>query len=332
MTDKILASLRQLNFIGAEQADTISHYERTRPFSLYYELRTLLSVGVTALSTGLGLLIYQHIDSIGHGVIVAAVALLAAAGFAVAYRLRQPFTWQAAQPAVAADYALLLGCLTLLTLVGYLQFQYTFFGTRYGLLVLVPTVVFFACAYRFDHRGVLSMAITGLAAWVGVAIAPLSAFTQNNYALPHLDAAAVGLGLGLAAVGLAAEHWNVKKHFGYTYLLLGSNLTLVAAGSALWRNSAEPGFLAPGLAVLLILGLSAALAWYARRTHSYLFLLLGVLYGYLALTYTFFQLADTGPGIFGALAILYFPLSLVGVVVFLLNLKKLLGIHEPQGL
>ncbi|TGE18571.1 DUF2157 domain-containing protein [Hymenobacter elongatus] len=332
MTDKILAALRKLDLISGEQAATIARHEREKPFSLYYELRTLLSLGVTLLSTGLGLLIYQHIDTIGHGVIVASIALLTAAGFAYAYRKRQPFTWHInPRSSASADYALLLACLLLLTLVGYLQYQYTFFGTRYGLLVLLPTVVFFGCAYRFDHRGVLSMALTGLAAWVGVAIAPVSAFTQNDYSLPHLDSAAIGLGLVLAAVGLASDYLDRKKHFSYTYMLLGSNLALVAATSALWRGYSEPGLLSPGLAVVLILGLSAALVWYARRTHSYLFLLLGAVYGYVAVTYAYFQLENMGSG-FLALAWFYFPLSSIGIVALLLNMKTILGNHEHKGL
>ncbi|TGE23748.1 DUF2157 domain-containing protein [Hymenobacter aquaticus] len=332
MTDKILASLRALHLISEEQAAGIATYEREKPFSLYYELRTLLSLGVTLLSTGLGLLIYQNIDTLGHGVIVGLIALVSAAGFGYAYRKRQPFTWQQnPNPSTGADYALLLGCLTLLTLLGYLQYQYNLFGTRYGLLVLLPTVVFFVCAYRFDHRGVLSMAITGLAAWVGVSIAPLSAFTQNDFAVPHLGAVALVLGLGLAAVGLVSEYQDRKKHFGYTYLLLGSNVALLAACTALLSGPYDQGFMPPVLAALLIIGLSAALVWYARRTHSYVFVLLGALYGYVAVTYLMFQVVELIPGLEGLL-FFYFPLSTVGVVLLLLNLKKIVASHDEKGL
>ncbi|AIZ64333.1 hypothetical protein PK28_12750 [Hymenobacter sp. DG25B] len=329
MTEKILASLRAQKLVSAEQAAAITTYEQTKPFALYYELRALLALGVTLLSTGLGLLIYQHIDSIGHGFIVAGIALLSAGAFAYAYRKRQPFTWQT-NPTLTtgADYALLLACLTFLTLVGYLQYQYNLFGSRYGLLVLLPTLVFFYCAYRFDHRGVLSMAITGLAAWVGVTIAPLSVFTQNNYALPHLSYAALGLGLLLCAVGLFSEHEDRKRHFAYSYLLLGSNLALVAASSTLWHDAAELRFLPPVLAALLILALSGGLYWYARRSHSYVFLLLGALYGYMAFTYLFFQLHSS---INITLAFLYFPLSTIGAIRLLFNLKKIMGIHESKG-
>jgi hypothetical protein len=66
------------------------------------------------------------------------------------------------------DYILLLGCLLLLILIAYLQFQYNVFGNRYGLATFIPMVLLFISAYYFDHIGVLTMAITNLAAWAGI--------------------------------------------------------------------------------------------------------------------------------------------------------------------
>jgi hypothetical protein len=44
--------------------------------------------------------------------------------------------------------------------VGYLQFQYAVFGTQYGLAIF-PTAIAFFCAYYFDNKSVLSIAING---------------------------------------------------------------------------------------------------------------------------------------------------------------------------
>ena len=70
-TETLLKELEQKGLISSEQNALISEYERTKPFSLNYELRTFLYLGITMLTGGLGVLIYQNIDSIGHGVIVA---------------------------------------------------------------------------------------------------------------------------------------------------------------------------------------------------------------------------------------------------------------------
>jgi hypothetical protein len=77
----ILQSFEQKGIISPEQSTVISEYENTKPFSIHYELRTLLYLGITLFTGGLGVLIYQNIDTIGHTVIVALIALITLACF-----------------------------------------------------------------------------------------------------------------------------------------------------------------------------------------------------------------------------------------------------------
>ncbi|MBC8081589.1 MAG: DUF2157 domain-containing protein [Hymenobacter sp.] len=322
---QLLDDLQAQGLVLPEQAASIRHDEHTRPFSVHYEVRTLLYLGITLLTGGLGVLIYQHSDEIGHGVLIALMTLLTAACFGYAARHRAPFTWgEAVRVGFLPDYVLLLGCLLLLSLEGYAQYQYGIFGSRYGLAVFVPAVLFFGLAYLFDHRGVLSMALTALASWVGVSVAPLSAFTTGYFG--GLSSAAVLLGLGLMSGGLLSEQQNRKRHFSFTYLSLGSNLALLAATAAVFEDYPS-GWLSPVVASLLVLLMSGFLVWYARRTHSYLFLLMAAVYGYIVVTYWFFELLDS-PSQRGEeeimLVLCYFPLSAAGVVVLFINLKKIL--------
>lgn len=325
VSDQLLEDLQALGHLPPEQAEAIRHDERTRPFSLHQELRAALYLGITLLTGGLGVLLYQHLDEIGHGVIVGSMALLMLLGFGYAARHRQPFTWAQTVPvSFVPDYALLLGCLLFLALETYLQVQYNLFGSRYGLATILPAVLFFILAYRFDHRGVLAMGITALASWVGVSIAPLSAFTDNNFLTSQLGGAAVLLGLLLTGLGLDADFNRRKAHFAFTYISLGANLALLAATAALFDFYPQR-FLPKGLVVPLVLALSGGLVWYARRTHSYVFLLMGVLYGYITFTYLFFSLLEVGNGETGALLVtLYFSLSAVGVIMLFLHGKKFL--------
>ncbi|GAA4366550.1 hypothetical protein GCM10023185_37770 [Hymenobacter saemangeumensis] len=325
----LLPDLEARGLLPPEQAATIAAFEQTRPFSLHYELRATLYFGITLLTAGLGVLIYQNIEHIGHGVVIGLIALLTLACFAYATRYRQAFTWQEAPKAgVLPDYVLLLGCLTFLILEGYLQYQYEFFGTRYGLATILPALLFFPLAYAFDHRGVLSMAITALAAWVGVSVAPLSVLSETDFFHSRLGGAALALGLLLMGAGLYSEYQDRKRHFGFTYLSLGSNLALLTA-TAMLLNGPYGSRFSPGLLCPLILALSCFLVWYARRTHSYLFLLMGIIYSYIVLTYGFFQLIDvmhSGEGVV-FLALLYFAGSAVSVVLLFINIRKILGIH-----
>jgi hypothetical protein len=331
-TTPLLAQLAAEGLLPPAQAAAIADDERTRPFSLHYELRALLYLGIMLFTGGVGVLVYQHLDSIGHGVIIGAITLAMAASFAYAHRHRAAFTWgKAPRTATAADYLLLLSCLLFLVLEGYLQVQYGVFGRRYGLVTVLPAGLFFYLAYLFDHRGVLSLAITALAAWVGVSVAPLTLFTEG-FPSRELSGPGLLLGLALVAAGLASEQLRRKPHFAYTYLLLGSNAALLAAMVRLFDDgeygTAWPKSLSALLVALLVLGICTVLVWYARRTQSYIFLLLAVSYGYVAFTSAlvivgvFFHISEG----FVPLGILYFPLSLVGMIVLLLNIKKVLRI------
>ena len=325
--DHYLADLQARGLLPPEQAAAIAAADHARPFSLHYELRAALYLGITLLAGGLGVLVYQHIDSIGHGVIIAVVAGLMAGCFAYAARHRAPFSWgEAPKTSVGADYLLLLGCLLLVVLEGYAQYQYHLFGTRYGLATALPALVFLPLAYWFDHRGVLAMGIAALAAWVGVSASPLAVLTDNDFWNGRTQGAAVGLGLVLMAAGFWSEYAGRKAHFAFTYLLLGSNLALAALATMLvqltFREAPGAGF---GTA-LLVLALCAGLFWYARRTASYWFLILAAGYAYFAVCYLLVQFLIALPGELAVLlGTVFFPLSALGVVLFFVKLKKILG-------
>lgn len=321
-----LADLQARGLLPPAQAAAIAAADQARPFSLHYELRTLLYLGITLLAGGLGVLVYQHLDSIGYGFIIAAIAGLMAGAFAYAARHRPSFSWGLAPKAsVGADYLLLLSCLLFVVLEGYVQYQYQLFGTRYGLATAVPALVFLPLAYWFDHRGVLAMGIAALAAWVGLTVSPLSVLRDNDFWNADIQKAALGLGLVLLAAGFQAEYYGRKAHFAFTYLLLGSNLALAALATGLVQLTLrEQPFAGLGTAVLM-LGLCAGLFWYARRTLSYWFLILAAGYAYFAVAYLLAQVLMALPGDLIVLAAtVFFPLSALGVVLFFINLKKIL--------
>lgn len=321
-----LAELQARGLLPPAQATAIAEAELARPFSLHYELRALLYLGITLLAGGLGVLIYQNIDSIGHGVIIAVIAALTAACFAYAVRHRAPFTWGLVpKTSVGADYLLLLGCLLFVVLEGYAQYQYNIFGNRYGLATAVPALVFIPLAYWFDHRGVLAMGITALASWVGLTVAPLAVLTENDFWNAQIQRAAFGLGLALMAAGFYAEHTGRKAHFAFTYLLLGSNLALASLTTATLQSSFHERHLTVFGSAFLTLVLCAGLLWYARRTQSYWFLVMAAAYAYVAVGCLLAQVIMALPDeLIIASLFIVFPLSALAVVLFFVNLKKIL--------
>lgn len=321
----LLAQMSETSIISHEQAVKIKSSEASKPFSIHWELRTLLYLGITFLSSGLGILIYKNIDTIGHNIIIGLITLACVACFYYAFKHRKFFSWQEISGSTNLDdFALLGGCILFLTLEGYLQFQYNTFGTRYGLAAFLPSVLFFICAYRFDHRGVLSMAITALASWIGVNIAPAEVWKNNNFDSQNLTITAILLGLCLVSIGWISEQKDWKKHFSFTYLLLGGNLAFMAALAALFQFDWKIIYFAI-IAILSFLSIA-----YARQKHSYLFLLMGVIYGYIAFTYCIFKItpSDIDPFLY----MLYFMLSGAGVIVFLIKIKELVGLKNEKSI
>ena len=324
--DSYLAELTEKGLLPPAQAATLAEAERQRPFSLHYELRALLYLGIVLLTGGLGVLIYLHIDTIGHGVLMTAIALLMGACFYYADRHRAPFTWgEAPKTSVGADYLLLMGCLLFVALETYAQFQYAIFGSRYGLATALPAGLFIFLAYRFDHRGVLSMGLTALASWVGLTAQPLAVF-ENDFSTPAVRVAAIGLGLALSAAGLYDEGRHRKAHFAFTYLLLGVNLAQLGLCASVLEYSGhyanESSLLAWGAALLVLAG-CAGQYWYARRVQSYWFLLLAAGYAYAVVCWMFVQLLPGGEGSI-LLGLLFALASAIGIILFFVNLKNIL--------
>lgn len=309
---EVLNELDKQGILSTEQQSALTEYERQKPFSLHWELRAMLYIGILALSSGLGLLIYDNFDQIGHNALLAVIAAACAGSFWFAWKYRPEWTTaQAKSRSSFGDYALLLACLLFLTLEGYVQYQYNVFGTRYGLVTLIPAVVFLPLAYRFDHRGVLGMGLTALISWVGVTVRPLELYFKTNFFDQETVFSAIALGLVLIGLAFVLERQRIKAHFTYTYLTIAGNLLMIALLGGLF-NFEE-------LRVVFILGLVAAcfvLDRYARREQSFLFLLMSVVYGYIGATYLFFHYVH--PDNDGTYY-WYFILTGIGVVYYLIS-------------
>jgi hypothetical protein len=321
-TEKILQNFQEKSIISPEQGAIISGYEKTKPFSLHYELRTILYLGITLLIGGLGILIYQSLGTIGHEIIVVLIVVITLSCFGFSFWKRESFTWlEIKNPHYLSDFVLLLGCASFLILEGYLQFQYDLFGLKYGLVTFIPAIIFFLCAYLFDHRVTLSMGITAFASWIGVNIAPFKVLEKNDFSTHNFLFTAIVLGLVLSTLGLISEYKNLKKHFSFTYLLLGSNLTLIAALTGIFSY---PNWV---IYAFISLVLCIGLFLYARKTQSYIFLLMGTIYGYITPTCMLFKFIEaTDYESIYMFGLYYFLLSGVGVVVFLMKIKIILGV------
>jgi hypothetical protein len=301
--------------------------ERNRLFSLFWELRLLLYLGVLLLTGGLGILVYKNIDSIGHQAILAFIALVTAGCFFYCLRKKAPFSRELVEaPTPFFDYILLLGCLSLLIFLGYLQYAYDVFGDNYGLATFIPMVILFATAYAFDHLGVLSLAITNLAAWAGIAITPRTILKAGNFADAHLIYTGLLLGAVLLAMGRLSEQRRLKAHFATTYFNFGLNLFFIASLAGLFTfDSVWP---------LWFFGLTGAAFFcyiQAMARRSFFFVLAVILYAYIALCDVVIRLLTSthwrdASALY--IAFLYFIGSAVGIILLLMRINRQLNAHD----
>ncbi|NML41812.1 DUF2157 domain-containing protein [Chitinophaga sp. G-6-1-13] len=312
------SKLQKEGLISDEEMQRVTHTETTRLFSLHWEIKTALYLGVLLLSGGLGTLVYKNIDTIGHQVILLFIALLCIGCYAYCFRHRAPFSREKTEsPNAFYDYALLLGSLTFVTFIGYLQYQYAAFGTAYGLAIFIPMVALFATAYYFDHLGILSMAITNLAAWAGIAITPFQVLSQNDFSNHTLIYTGTVLGIGLVAMAELSEKRDFKKHFAFTYRNFGVHIFFIAtiAGMCIFDNWYFVWFLLAAGGVYL--------TWFrAFRDHSFYFVMLAVLYGYVALTILLTRVLFNHLANDFFLAFMYMIVSTISVIFLLVNLSK----------
>lgn len=232
--------LREKAILREEQAGVLLRVARRELVSLRLELRTVLYAGVLLAVSGVGLFLKENHDRIGPAAIASVLAAAAAGCFVYAFRHSPPFSWTACVSShVAADYVLLLGVLLVGSDLAYVETQFRFLGADWAYHLLVLSLFALACAYRFDSRVVLSLALSTFAAWRGLSTRfPFAAIFEGRQEAIRLNA------LGCGALFLAAAYASVrakrKAHFESVFtafgwlLLFGGLLSGVFQGGPNW--------------------------------------------------------------------------------------------------
>ena len=317
----LFEKLHTNGLISNASLEKVKLAEKNKLFSLHWELRTILYLGVLLLTGGLGILVYKNIDTIGHTAILIFIALVSAGGFVYCFKTKLPFsTGKVASPNAFFDYILLLACLSFIIFVGYLQYQYHFFGNRFGLVTFIPMVVLFFVAYFFDHLGILSLAITNLCAWAGITVTPTRILEANDFNSNTIIFTACVLGIGLIVTGVLTRLRNIKQHFAFTYSNFGMHILFISLLAALFQFDNIYFLL-----FLLLLGVAFYFYTDALRSKSFYTLLILTLYTYIGLSYVvirllFYTLKTEEGGIY--LAFMYFIGSGIGLILFLINMNK----------
>jgi hypothetical protein len=319
--DQATKSLLDKNLITENQYQEIATYRGLNIFSLNAELKFFLYLSVLLFTSGIGVLIYKNIDSIGHIAILSILFILICVCFYYCFKNSKRF--QKAETVFehpVLEYLVLAGNILTCIFIGYLQFQYEAFGTHYGLATLIPTVVSFCCAYYFDNKSVLTIAITGLAAYIGLSVTPQDLLNNNNfYADQSLSYSAIMLGVLLILWTVYSSRIQLKTHFSIIYLTFALHIISIAAINNLINDYT-------GIWLLFAFILAGLSFYFYKISHElraislYVFMIVYAYVGFNIILFRIFESVDFSD--IWMLFVFMLPAYFIGSIVLFIKLIK----------
>lgn len=303
-----LEAWKAAGVITPEQHASLTYLSRRDWFSLYVEIHALLYIGVVAMVAGFVLTFRESLANLGHLAILSMFAALIGASFYYCFTRGRPYSHdEVEQPSIVLDYVLYFGCLMFSGMLVYLEVQMGVFR-GWETHLLLASIVFGGLAYRFDNRFVLSLALSTLAAYLGLTLNIFDLDTFDAFDTHRLRFSAMGYAVFAGALGYALYRQGIKRHFLDVFLHVGANAFLLATLTGVPDEATGLLYLA------LLLPLAAALIYLGVRFDRFAFVAYGTLYGYAGISAKI--LGELGPT--GSLFYLVVTGSLVVIALVVL--------------
>ncbi len=275
------------NFISNEQREAINEYQKLQLFSIRNELLFLLYISILLFTSGVGIIIYKNIDSIGHSILLVLLAILTGTSFYFCFKKAKRFSKQeVAFDNPLYDYLVLFTTILICTLIGYFQYNLNIQNSNYSLATLFSAIAAIGMAYYFDNKSALTIGITALASFIGLSLKIQTLFENDILNDSTLLVAGIVFGLLLLVWQWFSEKNSIKKHFSFVMLTFALHLMAI---SSLAGCSQEPYW----FFYLMILGVIVYYFYKKSLTFNamswYVFVLL---YGYIGFNILFFKLID----------------------------------------
>ena len=278
--------LASRDLITENQYQQIAAYQKLEVFSLHTELRLLIYFAVSLFCGGIGLFIANNIDTIGHTAVLSILFLCIIACYYFSYKNAPKFSWLKTDFENAIyEYVVLTAVILSGIFIGYLQFEFSVFGQNYSVATLLPTVVAFATAYYFDNKNVLSIAITGLIATIGLSISPRQLIEGEIFNNEFLSVSAVILAIILLGWGIYSAKRHLKADFSPLYYQFSLHLMGIIGISNMTENYWPLYAILLGTYFYYMIRLSL-------QTRSLFLFIFSIFYSYISLAIALYQIAD----------------------------------------
>jgi Predicted membrane protein (DUF2157) len=298
--------------ITPAQFERLGAIVRKDRFSVSLELNVLLYLGVLSIAAGLLWTVRTNFTDLGDTAVVLALSVIVAlCGWYCFSRARPYSPGEVESPTSIFDYVLYLGCLVFAIELAFIEMRFALLKDAWDTYVLVSAGVFFAAAYRFDNRFVLSLALSTLAAWFGIKLTRFGFGTADS-----MRTSALVYGALVAGTGLTLQRLAIKPHFVETHLHLAATAAFVALTSGV--TSGNTGF----FYLIGLLMLAAVSISHGIRRREFAFVAYGAVYPYIGISLKLVQRLN------GTTAMAYGVVSGSAMVIAIVYVARRFGREE----
>lgn len=305
-----LEQWKESGVITPEQHTLLAGLSRGEPFSVFLELNILLYAGILAFVGGLGWTVATWYRQMGDVVVLTVLSAILAASFW--YCFSRAAAWSPGEtpsPSLLFDYVLYLGSLIWSVELSYIETRFHLLSGQWDFYLLATAGLFFFLAYRFDNRFVLSLALSAIAGYFGLAISHWPSHQDATY-----RQSAILYSFAIGGGGTALQRRGLKPHFFATYLNIAANVLFWALLSGVMQSQGYGVWL-----LCLLAACGASLAWGLKR-REFSFVAYAAVYGYVGVSAVLVRNLHGDTAILG-----YFVFTGVAMLVALIQIARRFG-------
>lgn len=236
-TNRNVQKLLDRELLSKEQEVGIRNYFSQGIFSLRNELLFLMYLSVLLFTSGLGILIYKNIDTIGHSIILLLMLALTATCFYFSFKESKGFSKKDIDfENPVYNYLVLLAVILSCSFMGYIQFQYAIFGSYFEISIYISAFIALAAAYYFNNKSALSIGITALVTSLGISLTPRTLINNDVYWNETLSYYGLLLGLIIVLWSVHSKKIGLKKHFDLVLLTFALHLISICCIAGLMND------------------------------------------------------------------------------------------------